>query len=149
LQISDASGDAHLLPQGPHDVVGGENREYVEPGPTKGGDLLGLHCHHSPQQPIKLAAGGVLTRGLRLRRALVHCATPSCLRSSATGMALPNSAVPGAKSIARESGRTTGSSPASRTSCDVTWTASRSSPATGIPIGSPCANGLASPSKLR
>src|SRR5207244_9290098 len=146
LQIVDAARDAHLIADRPQDVVGGQDREDVEPGPAERRHLRRPDLDHAAEQAMEQAFDAGI-RGGSLRRGVVHCVIPSRLRSSPTGNALPNSGVPGAKSMARASGSTTGSTPASRASCEATLTASGSSPATGMPIFSPPWG--ASPSKLR
>src|SRR6266702_8287543 len=136
MPVVAVAGETHLIADRPQDVVRGQDSEDVEPGPAERRHLGRPDLDHAAEQAMEQAFGAGI-RGARIRGGLIHCVIPSRFRSSLTGHALPNSGVPGAKSMARASGNATGSTPASRASCEAILTASTSSPATGMPIFSP------------
>src|SRR4029079_18137619 len=135
LQIVDAPGAPHLVADRTHDVIRGEYREYVEPGPAQYGCFAGPDLCQPPQEGVEKAAGACFGAGGF--RSLCHWVTPSALRNSETDIALPNSGLGGANSLARASGTSTGSKPASRTICAAIFIAPASSPAIATPSFSP------------
>src|SRR5205814_6046491 len=60
-QIVDPAGDAHLVADRPHDVIGRQHREDVEPAPEEDRDLLGPDIDDPAQQPVEDA--GATRRG--------------------------------------------------------------------------------------
>src|SRR5260370_37628449 len=55
-QVVHTAGDAHLVADRPHDVIGRQHREDVEPAPEEGCDLLGPDIDDPAQQPVEDAA---------------------------------------------------------------------------------------------
>src|SRR5262249_57863261 len=77
-----AAGTSRLIADRPHDVVGGQHREDVEPAPEQHRHLLRPHIDHPAQQPVGDAGRGCCA-ACRISGYLAHFFTPT---SSSPGL---------------------------------------------------------------